>query len=358
MKTNCKMTLKVLLTLIGYFSVAWTLPAVEVPSDDSTSFRLPNNTRPLHYYIMLETEIHRADFDFSGRVEIRIEALENTNEITLHYRQIAVDYITLYSTAGESPIVIQTGMVPEMNEALEFIRIPLENELIANEQYIIELSYYGVLRDDNFGFYRSSYRGAQGEQIWLATTQFQPHHARHAFPCYDEPQIRATFSVEIIHHSSYFALSNMPVASQTTPIDSDRTYTLFETTPAVQTYLVAFVVSNFRGIENTNASRVPQSVFAKPSAIALGEADLGLELGDTFLQEFGDHFNMPYSLPKIDQAAIPDSAWGASWGICTSREETLLFSQELGNSMQRDEIVRLVAHEYLVSCQSFSLLIL
>lgn len=351
METNRKMKLKVLLVLIGYLSVAaWTLPAVEVPSDDSTSFRLPNNTRPLHYYIILETEIHRGDFDFAGRVEIRIEALENTSEITLNYRQIRVDYITLYSTSEEGPIVIQSGIVPELNEALELITIPLEEELIANEQYIIEISYYGVLRDDNFGFYRSSYRGALGEQVWLATTQFQPHHARSAFPCYDEPQIRATFSIEIIHHSSYFALSNMPVASLTTPIETERTYTVFETTPAVQTYLVAFVVSNFVGIENTNASRVPQSVFAKPSAIALGHADFGLELGELFLEEFGEHFNMPYSLPKIDQAAIPDSAWGASWGICTSREETLLYNQELGDSFQRAEIVRLVAHEYLVSC--------
>jgi pyroglutamyl-peptidase-2 len=49
---------------------------------------------------------------------------------------------------------------------------------------------------------------------WLLSTQFQPTHARRAFPCFDEPAFRATFEISIKKNGRFEALSNMPVKDE------------------------------------------------------------------------------------------------------------------------------------------------
>jgi len=74
--------------------------------------------------------------------------------------------------------------------------------------------FTGTLNDRLLGFYRSQYKDGKGRTKYLATTQFEAADARRAFPCWDEPAVKATFDVSLLVDKHLDAISNMPVASK------------------------------------------------------------------------------------------------------------------------------------------------
>ena len=65
------------------------------------------------------------------------------------------------------------------------------------------------------GFYKSVYTNGRGETVPIATSKFQPTFARRAFPCFDEPSFKSTFTVTLVRPTDgYIALSNMPVKEE------------------------------------------------------------------------------------------------------------------------------------------------
>lgn len=195
------------------FPITKRVEDVEVRQDENgRSYRLPNDTVPETYDITLTTRIDNANFIFNGNVRIGILAREATQLITLHHRQLTIVDVHLWTTANP-PQEIAVGDY-RYDPVVEFLEIPvtLLPGLVAGTRYVLSIDYTGTLRQDDNGFYRSSYRDDSGQQIWLATTQFESTNARHAFPCYDEPQLKAIFTTTINHGSTYTALSNMPVS--------------------------------------------------------------------------------------------------------------------------------------------------
>ena len=100
------------------------------------------------------------------------------------------------------------------NEKKEELQITLAKKIKGKST--INLEFQGILNDRLLGFYRSQYKQG-GKTKYLATTQFEAADARRAFPCWDEPEAKATFEISMITDSKFTAISNMPVKSTIRP---------------------------------------------------------------------------------------------------------------------------------------------
>ncbi|XP_075168274.1 aminopeptidase N [Haematobia irritans] len=309
------------------------------PRADDPDYRLPNATTPTHYDIELTTNVHVGTKAFSGTVKIHVTFEEDTTSIVLHARQLTITSATIQqgTNAAEN---LQHSYEDE-REFLTLTRTSNNSPFPKDSQWIITLQYNGQLRTDNGGFYLSTFLDADGNERYLATTQFESTDARHAFPCFDEPAKRATFAITINHSPTYTAISNMPV--DTAASTSGRT--VFQTTVNMPTYLVAFIVSDFKYTEGVLNS-LPQRIYSRPGTE--GDQEWALISGMLILERLAEYYRVPFALPKIDQAAIPDFAAGAmeNWGLATYREEYMLYNKDTSTINTQTNIANIIAHEY------------
>lgn len=194
------------------------------------------------------------------------------------------------------------------------------------------------------GFYLSSY-SMHGEKRWLAASHFEPTSARAAFPCFDEPHLKARFELSIVREPEYFTLFNMPLK---TSVPVDNTLLMrdeFETSVEMSTYLVCFVMCDFSKVSNFTKTNVSVSVYA-PAHI-IHQADYALHTAITLLEYYHGFFTVPYPLPKLDLIAIPDFGAGAmeNWGLITYRETALMFVEGLSSARAQQRIALVIAHE-------------
>ena len=87
---------------------------------------------------------------------------------------------------------------------------------------------------------------------YLAATQFEATAARQAFPCFDEPAMKAKFSMSIVREQDFKSLFNMPlISSSPFPKGANLMVDKFQQSVKMSTYLVAFIVCDFDSIRNT-----------------------------------------------------------------------------------------------------------
>ncbi|XP_012269271.2 aminopeptidase N-like [Athalia rosae] len=303
-------------------------------------YRLPNDTVPISYDIELDTNISPDNFLYHGRATIELTVLRPTANITLHSDLLT--YNESLATLESEDGIPQNISSLSFDETHAFLIVSVDEELPVGN-YSLTLYYTGELTNDMNGYYKSSYVNAEGNRTWLASTQFEATYARRAFPCYDEPGLKATFDIAIKHYSDYHALSNMPVASSLADPADGKNWTRFERTPRMSTYLIAFIVSDFEAIKNFDGT---YNVWTKPTAIARGR--WAFDVGQLELAALERYTGVNYTLPKMDQASIPDFEAGAmeNWGLVTYRESMFLYTENVSTTATKQSIASTISHEF------------
>ena len=165
----------------------------------------------------------------------------------------------------------------------------------------------------------------------MFSTQFEACDCRRALPCFDEPNLKATFDFEIEIPTGLTALSNMPEKASR-PGKEGRTIHSFEKTPVMSTYLLAFAFGDFEYIEafterKYSGKQIPVRIYTTRGLKEQGA--WGLEHSHKIIDYFSEIFEIDYPLPKADVLAVHEFAQGAmeNWGLITYRATAILFAE-------------------------------
>ncbi|XP_010225771.1 PREDICTED: glutamyl aminopeptidase [Tinamus guttatus] len=316
-------------------------PSKDDDTGEWTDFRLPTYIKPVHYDLEVKPEM---ELDiYTGTVNISIALEKSTSYLWLHLRETKITEMpTLRKSSGEQIVLNDCFEYTSQ----EYIVMKAEAELSPaseSEPYVLTLKFQGWLNGSLVGFYRTTYT-ENGVTKSIAATDHEPTDARKSFPCFDEPNKKATYTISIIHEQDYQALSNMPI-QQTEQLDNSWVRTTFERSVPMSTYLVCFAVHQFQWIERTSASGKPLRVYAQP--LQIHTAEYAANVTKIVFDFFENYFNLSYSLPKLDKIAIPDFGTGAmeNWGLITYRETNLLYDPDESASSNKQRVAAVIAHE-------------
>ncbi|XP_054003457.1 aminopeptidase N-like [Hylaeus anthracinus] len=324
-----------------------TLSVNELKNDnDYSSYRLPKEIVPISYDLWIYTRLGLNDFAYQGCVNITLKILEAIDTIVVHNDGLIIH-------EGE------TSLRQRREETLDSINFPVGDQShdsqrqfhILNFQtklepgvYVLGLHFEGEVRNDVFGFYRSSYV-ENGETKWMGVTQFSPTYARRAFPCMDEPHLKAFFTLHVGHVGNQMVTSN--TAIETTTKDSHQTnyyVTTFLTTPRMSTYLVGWAVHDFAA--ETSVSSKNFKMWTRGSMNR--RASIALNQGVPIYSFLNGWFGIDNPIPKMDQIAVADFNFHAmeNWGMITYRETVVLFEDGVTPTKYMFDGFTTMAHEY------------
>uniref|UniRef100_A0A667ZA41 Aminopeptidase n=1 Tax=Myripristis murdjan TaxID=586833 RepID=A0A667ZA41_9TELE len=331
------------------------------PPGPRPQMRLPGDLVPDHYeltirpylypYIEKPTDENATSPDqnmtFTGNSTVYFHCVRRTKTVFLHNRGLTIGTVRL-TDRDKNQRVPLNGTTQHRDES-NFFEISVDEVLEVGGNYSLFTEFEGEMMDDLAGLYVSRYRDAAADgnstERFVAATQMQPTDARKVFPCFDEPAMKATFDVKIIHRRGTEALANSQESDKSI-VDEDWLVSTFHTTQKMSTYLLAFVVSEFQSTPSKH-ERVKILTYARPEAIAAGHADYAAEITGKILTFLEGHLEINFPQKKLDQVALPDFAAAAmeNWGLVTYQESALLFENGVSSMLAKEWTATIIAHE-------------
>ena len=288
--------------------------------------------KPNHYLIQFEPDLDQFIFHGSTRIDLTSET--STSEIILHAKELTIHSCKIRTS--EIDLECTFDLHADREELHIHSPQPLSGEIS------LHIEFDGIHNDNLYGFYKSRMT-YDGKVTYMVTTQFEERDARAAFPCFDEPALKATFDIEFVIDPLLTGVSNTAILDET-PLTTGKKLVKFDRTPKMSTYLLYFGIGNFEIIEDTTKSPTLRMITAPGKSqygkYALEIARKSFDYGEQF-------FQAPYPLSKCDFIVVEDFAAGAmeNYGAITFRENLLLVYPGKTSKPQLVRIAQVVAHE-------------
>jgi hypothetical protein len=292
---------------------------------------LPRTLVPAHYELSL---IPNAEaLTFKGTVQITGDAPTGGRQMAMNAKGLTFDEVRLDG---------QLGGAVTMDEKLRRATITFPSTF-APGRHTLSIVYHGRITKGTIGFFAMDYDTLSGKRRTLATN-FEPTDARALLPCWDEPALKASFTISVDIPVDQIALSNMPVAA-ITPMGGGVQRVRFAETPRMSTYLLFLGVGDFervhQRVDDVDVGIVFKRGDAGKAAYALGEAV-------ALLHYYDGYFGMHFPLPKLDLIAAPGEITGSSmenWGAIFFSQDDLLFDPAASTERERQRVFLVVSHE-------------
>ncbi|HEY6270597.1 MAG TPA: M1 family aminopeptidase, partial [Terriglobales bacterium] len=247
----------------------------------------------------------------AGHQELRFEQSADELGIVSQFLDFREGTVSSLSINGQTaPTAIHNG------------HIELPGELLRVGENLVTIDFTAPVAPAGKALTRFEDKDDGSEYIY---TLFVPMDASMAFPCFDQPDLKAKFHLTIVAPGSWTVVSNSPVVG-TTPIAGGTKRTEFAETKPISTYLFAFAAGPFKKVHDLPG--LP-GIYVRQSKLKRAEEEAAevQEITAQGIDYLSGFFAQPFPFRKYDLVLIPGFAYGGMEhaGATFLREESVLF---------------------------------
>lgn len=303
-----KIAIMTLNKLLQYFSISLCLttlllvscatqPEQALTQRPATSYltkidAMERSARVSNVHYRLHLDLPEQNTPFAGQAEIRFNLSDASKPLTLDFIDGTVNNIEVN---GKKIAVNHNGF---------FITLPA-SALTIGEQ-AVKISYSHPYRRDGSGLHWS--QDETDGEVYLFT-QFEDYHFNKVFPGFDQPDLKATFSLTATAPAHWQLIS----ATRETSVESiadERKRWVFPETALFSTYVFSLHAGPYKVWEDKDF-RIPLRIFSRQSYQQYVDVDEWFKVTRQGFDFFDNYFGFPYPFKKFDQLLVPDFVYGA-----------------------------------------------
>ncbi len=295
------------------------------------TYRISRDVVPKTYEIDLSTSPRRKGF--SGTLHATAQVVRATEVVTLHGRALNVK--EAFATLGRRKLPAKV----RIDAAAQTIELRF-GEALPKGEVGLTLVYAGTLDVGLNGLYLAK----SGAERAIAS-QCEAAEARAIFPCWDEPDLKASLQWTVRTDPGLAVVTNGVPRSKRRDPKTGQDVHRFEPTPVISTYLATVTVGHYDSTPVRQVRGTPCRVLAPRGKIE--QAAFAEEVTDFVLPWFVDYFAQRYHYGKLDQVALPAFDAGAmeNAGAIFYRQQLLLMDEATTSWGGKKAIAETIAHE-------------
>ncbi|HVF86141.1 MAG TPA: M1 family aminopeptidase, partial [Pyrinomonadaceae bacterium] len=269
----------------------------------------------------LDVEIAPGAELLTGTLELRLTTDAEKNDLVLDWR--IVKHPAGQAEARVSEIAVNNRAANAARFVNEHIVIP--HTYLVKGENIVRMRFASPISASGSAVTRYRDREDGREYIY---TLFVPSDASTAFPCFDQPDLKARFRLTVTAPHAWKVISNTSAGMKTFDVAPRASRWHFDETEPISTYVFAFAAGEFEEFRDESSPHHTR-LFVRKSKLERARKELAevFRLNREALQFFAGYFDYKFPFPKYDLVVIPEFAYGGMEhaGATFLREEAILF---------------------------------
>ncbi len=271
-------------------------------------------------------QIHKITYQVWIGVEGETEEFQGRTKIVFDVRENAfqsVKKVRLDFTGGKISALVVNGKPWDAEKIKsyngEWLDLPKSDLTIGQNK--VEVTYTHPYSKTGNGLYR--FKDAEDGKVYIQS-DLEPYSANLVFPCFDQPDLKASFEVTAEAPTDWTVIANMPSRDKT-KVDGRLSWQ-FAPSPQMSTYLFALMAGPFKEWKS-DYEGVPLGLYSRQSVAKSVDFNEWFKITKKGLEFYTEFFGYPYPYAKYDQILLADFNAGAmeNIGAVTFNDATHIF---------------------------------